>query len=215
MEESAPPRPPRVRKRASQPNLRGTFQVSKSSQLGQSETAESAQRERRRVRLEREDQKESVSLIAWSGGGGKRGRRHSAAALRGSAGSLSTGNLLNGERERQSLSENPEIPKIPRSLRMKKGDSKRPQNGDGAKAAKPRMRRGGGQWTTLCPFCSSETVAKLEIFGGIMPSEFESAVNESMAFTVMGPDGLSRSMPGDGDGGADGDAPKLWRKFGF
>merc|ERR1719242_1942640 len=62
------------------------------------------------------------------------------------------------------------------------------------KSERSRVRRGGGQWTTLCPFCSSETVAKLEIFGGIMPAEFESELNESMPFTLMTVDGLTRDV---------------------
>ena len=51
-----------------------------------------------------------------------------------------------------------------------------------------------GQWTTLCPFCSSETVAKIEIFGGMIPSEFEKDLNKFMSFTMMNSNGISRNV---------------------
>ena len=53
------------------------------------------------------------------------------------------------------------------------------------------MRR-SGQWTTLCPFCSSETVAKIEIFGGLIPDEYKDDLNKFMSFTLMNSNGISR-----------------------
>eukprot|EP01083_Nonionella_stella_P196745 723723_1 len=54
------------------------------------------------------------------------------------------------------------------------------------------MRR-SGQWTTLCPFCSNETVAKIEIFGGIIPTEYKLNLNKYMSYTIMNSNGITNT----------------------
>merc|ERR1712228_969759 len=56
----------------------------------------------------------------------------------------------------------------------------------------PHRIRRSGQWTTLCPFCSTETVAKIEIFGGLIPDEFKNELNKFQSYTLMDLNGISR-----------------------
>eukprot|EP01083_Nonionella_stella_P017009 47507_1 len=77
-----------------------------------------------------------------------------------------------------SIAENPHLP--PQTRQKKKTE----------KADKTTHRR-SGQWSTLCPFCNTETVAKLEMFGGVVASEYKSQLNQFQSMSMMDSNGIS------------------------
>ena len=54
------------------------------------------------------------------------------------------------------------------------------------------------RWTTMCPFCAQENVATIEIFGGMIPKEFDKKINKSISFSIMNlnptPKGISTEL---------------------